>query len=382
MTQRNARRVRVERGLYRKGNTYQACATDSDGKVVWTSLGDVGLMEARRLRDTFATETRGKKSVTSKATFGEVAALFMEEQASLRDSDQIRACSYTYHAEALRLHILPAVESRQVRSLTADDLTKWIGAQQAKGYKAWTVRRHWMTLRAVLGFAARRGYAATNVADLLTRRERPSNGAASVRYLEAGEIDKLLVKVDGREKLALMLCVFCGLRLGEMLALRWCDVSFDEGLIRVTGQIERATRKRVDYAKTKAGIREPVLMKGLSVALKAHKLAAPFSGPLDYVIASDTGTVMDRSNLRRKALQAPCKAAGLSGVGFHVLRHTFASILISQGQDAIYVASQMGHENPSITLDVYGHLFARAKNAETHRDRLDSDFGHLFGSAN
>jgi hypothetical protein len=42
----------------------------------------------------------------------------------------------------------------------------------------------------------------------------------------------------------------------------------------------------------------------------------------------------------------------------------------------------MGHENPSITLDAYGHLFARAKNAETHRDRLDADFGHLFGSAN
>ena len=381
MTQRNARRIHVERGLYRKGNTYQACATDSDGKVVWTSLGNVGVMEARRLRDSFATETRGRKTVTSKATVGEVAVLFLEEQARLRDAGQLKASSYGYHEAALRLHILPVLANRQIRTLTPEDLTKWINGHQARGYSAWTVKRHWGTLRGVLGFAARHGYAATNVADLLTRRERPSKGSSRVRYLDGGEIDKLLAKVDGREKLALMLCLFCGLRLGEMLALRWCDVSFEEGIVRVTGQIERATGNRVGYAKTKAGLREAVLMKGLATALKAHKLATPFSGPLDYVISSDVGTVMDRSNLRRKALQKPCTAAGLSAVGFHVLRHTFASILISQGQDAIYVASQMGHENPSITLDVYGHLFARAKNAKTHRDRLDSEFGHLFEAA-
>ena len=88
---------------------------------------------------------------------------------------------------------------------------------------------------------------------------------------------------------------------------------------------------------------------------------------------------MNPRNLAQRGLQKAADRAGLEGVMFHVLRHTFASILIAQGHDAPYVAAQLGHERPSVTLDTYSHLFSRARSAAKHRQMLDAEFGHLIG---
>lgn len=375
---RNAPRVRVERGLYIKRGTYYACSTDASGRTVWKSLGSVNLSEARRLRDEFSASTRSVQSVSTKVTVGEIAKLFLAEQERREAVGEIRPGTLRNHREAIKLH-LNGLDRRQVATITPDDLVAWNRAQRENGYADWTIRRHWGTLRSVLGLAARRGYAASNPADLLTSRERPKNGKSQVRYLESDEISALLDASKPRYRIGLTVMLFCGLRISELLGLRWQDVSFSEGIVRVTGQVDDRGN-RVDFAKTDAGHREVVLMDALSNALKAHKLASPYSAPDDFVMASLTGTPIGLRNLRSRGLEAACTAAGLHGVTCHVLRHTFVSILIFQGNDPVYVAAQAGHENPSVTLDTYSHLFARVRNAEAHRIALDAEFGTVVGS--
>ena len=63
---------------------------------------------------------------------------------------------------------------------------------------------------------------------------------------------------------------------------------------------------------------------------------------------------------------------------FHALRHTFASILIAQGRDPVFVADQLGHADPSITLRTYAHLFRAAREARRAREQLDADYGSLL----
>ncbi len=84
-----------------------------------------------------------------------------------------------------------------------------------------------------------------------------------------------------------------------------------------------------------------------------------------------------------RGLDAAADAAGLNGGGLpklrlHDLRHTFASLLISEGADVVYVSRQLGHADPSITLKVYSHLFDRQRHADRTRAALEAKFAEVL----
>ncbi len=116
------------------------------------------------------------------------------------------------------------------------------------------------------------------------------------------------------------------------------------------------------------------LLPELGSDLRRHRLASPWAGPGDIVFASKFGTSPDQRNVANRGLKLACREAGLEGVSFHVLRHTFASILIAQGHDVVFVSRQLGHANAAITLKVYAHWFDAARHAETARQRLSEDY--------
>jgi hypothetical protein len=78
---------------------------------------------------------------------------------------------------------------------------------------------------------------------------------------------------------------------------------------------------------------------------------------------------MDGDNLRHRAFYAVLKASGLRRIRFHDLRHTFASLLLQQGESPVYVKEQMGHSSIAITVDLYGHLIPGGNRQAV--DRLD-----------
>ena len=74
-------------------------------------------------------------------------------------------------------------------------------------------------------------------------------------------------------------------------------------------------------------------------------------------------------------------AAGLPDVTVHAMRHTFASILVSQRNDVVFVSDQLGHRDPSVTLRVYAKLFRAAGQRDRARDELETGFGHMLRRA-
>jgi integrase len=182
--------------------------------------------------------------------------------------------------------------------------------------------------------------------------------------------------VPERYRVAVAAGLFSGLRLSELLGLTWGDIDFRGDVIRVRHQLGRDGKRRA--LKTAAARRDVILMGQLAAELRKLRLASAFSTDDDLVFCSATGQTVGHRNLTARGLQKAAKRGDLKGVTFHVLRHTFASILIAQGHDPVFVSRQLGHANAAITLKVYAHLFDAARHAQAAREQLEADYGSLL----
>jgi integrase len=154
--------------------------------------------------------------------------------------------------------------------------------------------------------------------------------------------------------------VFAGPRAEELCNLLWRDVDLANGRIFV------------GRSKTQAGLREIPILPILRDILAAHKARAYRNGPDDLVFPTGTGARRDKDNLRHRVLGAVLERADELliarghvplpiGLTAHKLRHTFASVLIADGEDPISVKEALGHRDPAFTLRVYSHLMRRDK---------------------
>ena len=165
------------------------------------------------------------------------------------------------------------------------------------------------------------------------------------------------------------LCAFrTGMRMGELLALRWGDVDWHGQFIRVNKAYKRG---RVD--KTKTGKARRVDMSDhLTAVLRQHHatekrrgLSQGHGGAPDVIFHRDGGH-MEQNYIRRVFKRILAKA-GLREIRFHDMRHTFASLLLTNGESPVYVKEQLGHSNISTTVDIYGHLIPSANRDAVNR---------------
>lgn len=378
---RKEKRVRIERGLYRSGDIYWACAVAPGGtQAQWQKLGAVGVQEARRRRDEFAYKLRSGPiaPTTRRITMRELADSWFRDLEQLVAAGELRPRTIASYKDGIRIHVLPSMGSRVLSSIGPDDLVAWIESQRRAGAAAWSIRARWVPLRGMLGFAARSGLIPANPADLLTRRERPKLGRPRDRFFSGPEIQSLITHASGPAALIVPLLLFEGLRVAELMGLTWEDVDFDKQVVRVRHQMSR-TGQRVSL-KTDAARRDVIMMDEVAHLLRKRRLAAPFSSDGDLIIANRVGNTLGYSRVRRAFADAAV-LAGIADATPHTCRHTFASILIDQGCDVEFVSQQLGHSSTKTTWDTYVHLFRAREHAEAARRDLDAAFGRMLRMA-
>jgi integrase len=162
------------------------------------------------------------------------------------------------------------------------------------------------------------------------------------------------------------------LRLGEFLALQWGDLDLSGRFLEVqrnlvAGRVttpKSTKRRRVDLSAQ--------LTEALEARLTAAKATALASGePMPpWVFTNGAGGALDGDNVRRRVFEKVLAAAKLRHIRLHDLRHTFASLLIQNGESLAYVKEQLGHSSIAITVDVHGHLVPGSNRAAV--DRLDA----------
>lgn len=214
----------------------------------------------------------------------------------------------------------------------------------------------------------------------LSRSQKPKRrNARPFRVLTRAEIERLLDHALPTYRVLLATAAYSGLRLSELLALRWNDIDFAAGEIHVRHQLSRATREkpaRLVPLKTEAGLRDVALAPPLARILEQH---CKNSTSL-FVFATETGRPLYCRNVSERGIGKAADRAGLNPDGvprltMHDLRHTFASHLIRSGADVYTVSRQLGHSRASITLDLYAGEFDKAQNAKALRERLTLAFG-------
>jgi integrase len=138
--------------------------------------------------------------------------------------------------------------------------------------------------------------------------------------------------------------------------------------------------EKVDFKNLRrAPYRRLSLPTFLLKELKAWRLACP-NGPYDLVFPNLDGQPVSYSNLMQRGFRPALRRAGIRRIRFHDLRHTFASLMISNGEDMAHVSRLMGHANASFTLNVYSHMIPREH--DPSGDRLASlVFGNKMETA-
>ena len=93
-------------------------------------------------------------------------------------------------------------------------------------------------------------------------------------------------------------------------------------------------------------------------ALKRWRVACPISDQ-DLIFPNKAGLPIDHNNLIKRHFTKALEAAEIEKIRFHDLRHTYASLLIEQGENIKYIKEQLGHASPTVTLNVYAHLMKK-----------------------
>jgi len=286
----------------------------------------------------------------------------------------LKASTCRFYTGHLEQQIYPVLGDRLVGSLRRGDCRDLIARCRAKGLKVATVRGIARTLSTILSQA---------VEDEIL----PANPALRLgRYLRLGDEPKAEIHPLTREEAAhllttakehfpgwrpLLMCALrTGLRRGELLGLQWSDVDLNGRFLMVRRNIvagvettpKNHQQRRVDLSQQLTDTLTAFRRRQRERWLKKGK-ALPA-----WVFASQDGTALDGANVVHVFWRV-LEKAGLRRIRFHDLRHSFASLLIQNGESLAYVKEQMGHASIQITVDTYGHLVPGGNRAAV--DRLD-----------
>jgi len=171
-----------------------------------------------------------------------------------------------------------------------------------------------------------------------------------------------------------------GMRLGELRGLKWEDIDFREGFIEIKRSYTKGrftTPKNGKSRRVDMNRQLSETLKELRTERKAEALAKGWKDVPELVFVNEEGNVIDDVNLRKRVFNKALEKAGMRRIRLHDLRHTFASLLIQNGESLAYVKDQLGHHSIQITVDTYGHLVPGANRQAV--DRLDDDLSTTYG---
>ncbi len=275
----------------------------------------------------------------------------------------------------LKRDILPVLRGLDLEDVTREKVKVLAFDGLKRGQSPKTVQNVIRCLSSLLSHAVEDGLVSTNPALKPGKFLPKVSRRRGINPLTREEVAVLLNTVKDRAPRysPFFLCaVRSGLRLGELLALQWADLDYHGRFIEVQ---RNYTRGRVSTPKSGESRRVDMSLE-LTQALKdlytERQLEAAANGWKDipeWVFCSETGGLLGPANFRKRVFYAVLKASGLRRIRFHDLRHTFASLLLQQGESPVYVKEQMGHSSIQITVDLYGHLIPGGNKQAV--DRLD-----------
>jgi len=274
----------------------------------------------------------------------------------------LRPRTFRRYEQYIRLHANPLIGAVPLAKLSPQHLEHLYANRLDSGLSPTSVAHLHAVLHRALGQAARQGILGRNVADVVNkprirRREMAVLTPEQVRTLfRAAQVDRL--------QALYVLAVSTGMRQGELLALKWRDIDLDGAALQVRSTLQR-TRDGFEFSepKTARSRRQIALTRAAVEALRLHRasqleerLRCPYWQNAEIVFATEAGTPIEAGNMIRRSFQPLLARAGLPRIRFHDLRHTAATLMLSQGIHPKIASEMLGHSTIAVTLDLYSHV--------------------------
>lgn len=353
--------------VVKRGKMWHAVWTDASGKRRSKSISPRKRDAERFLARKTASEIKARIEGYEPVGFAQAAEEFIEVYAPLR----YKPSTIRNYKLILKRRLTPYFGDMPVGEISPRDIETYLAGRVKAGASAATTKNDLVVLGSVLGQAQKWGYATTIATRGVKAPKYKSNRGVA---LSANEVRRLLDATPDRWRPLLATMALTGLRSGEAAALAAEDIDFANHLIHVR---HSAWDGRVQSPKTPNSIRDIDLAPTLELMLKEW-LASPMrpESKQQLVFPSSDGTIIDMNRIRAKVFHPALAAAGLPRIRLHDLRHTYATMLILQGESLKYVQEMLGHASISVTADIYGHLLK-----ETHASAARKLDTAVFGTS-
>ncbi len=291
------------------------------------------------------------------------------EWLEIYEKPTVKNRTYARYNDIVMKHLVPSLGDYEMDRLTPLEIQRYIvglmhsgNLKTGKGLSANSINGILNVLRSSLSTAYLLGLIQELPVDKIKRPQSSEKPVECFSPSEQKTIERAVLRDKRTKMMGVILCLYTGLRIGELLALEWSDIDFAKSELSVTktcydgkdtnGRICRIT----DTPKTQTSIRVIPIPKQLIPLLKETKKRTESK----CVVANGDRAISVRSYQRSfELLQKKC---GIPHHGFHALRHTFATRAIECGMDVKTLSEILGHKNPTITLNRYVHsLMAHKK---------------------
>jgi len=356
------------RGHIRKrGSTYSIVVDigrDENGKrkQKWFSGYKTKKEAERALADIIAKIEKGEYFEPKKITLSQ----FLDEWLDVYCRPKLAPKTYKSYSEIVRLYFKPILGHIELTKLNPAVIQRYYNMlKEEKQLSDTTINYHHRLLRNALKHAVKWQYISKNPCDAV---DAPKKRKVEMKVWSKEDIKKAEeIFSDTPIFLHVMLAIYTGMRLGEICALKWEDINFQEGTCIVRRTIQRVNKEIIiKKPKTENSIRIVVLPQNITKLLKLEKkkqaeskmlFGSEYNTSYDgFISVWEDGRLKEPDYVSKKFHKILSSAPELPMIRFHDLRHTHATLMLASGVHMKVISERLGHSQIGITMDLYSHV--------------------------
>lgn len=287
------------------------------------------------------------------------------------DMNVISETQYTRVLQTIAVIEKSEIVKKKIEDITSDDIQSYLNS--LKNYSNSYIKKLTEQFNQAYKYAMNKGYVVRNpMVDVIkpksTKKDRVIRAMTIeeqqtfTKYLMSKTID------DEPYKNVFLIQMYCGLRIGEALALRDTDINLEKNLLKVDKTLTMDKNLKVtmgDTTKTYAGIREIPIPDSIRGSL-IEQMKIAKNNRDGQLFLSQNGNLIDGRNANR-ILKIRLKELGIDGITTHSLRHTYGTRCVEAGMRAVALQRLMGHTDVSVTLNTYTSVFNKYKESELQK---------------
>lgn len=339
-------------GRYVKGHT-------DSGKIIYGYVYAYSYKEAKnKLTNSVGGKEENVKTKPQKIRFKELSELWLESR-----KNTVKKSTHNKYSNILYSYVIPYIGNKQLNEISPECVVSLCeslietGGVKGKGLSKKTVADTLSVIKNIIKYSRDKGYDLRIDLNSITIKQKPPQ----LNVLSESDIKALYFYLNGTVSaynIGILICLLTGVRIGEVCALCWEDISFRDHTIHIsktaqriqdTGELGKKTKVILTSPKSVTGKRTIPIPENLERILKDFK-----SKDEGFVVSKDCVHLTEPRVLQYH-FKRILDILNIKQVNFHVLRHTFATRCIEVGFDVKSLSEILGHSTVSITMNKYVH---------------------------